>query len=236
MFQNAKIRALVGAALLFGLSACHGQQGGGTPVAPGFYDFQGRLCGYSPYPGCTYLANGGKAMVWDDPYYGGMVQFSYSWGYCTGGYASGAYCSATWWSPTGVWYGRDGYAINATAERGRDLITDIAEDERAAIDETVARFADRYGLAEVPARELVTQLNAFERATRGRGRTPDDYETLSRRLLGRGYAEAVSALAAYRGGDDGALRELEVEVAQRWGTDPESVRELLRDYAAGLAD
>jgi len=202
----------------------------GTPLV--YYSAQGEQCSTTtPYPGCNYFSNGAKANIYFDPYYG-LVDYTPGRGYCDNRYGSECdFYDYYWYSPSGIWYDSSGYAINHQAgDRGRDVIGDVAVEEEASLQLTAKHFAQKFALASDRALEIVKSLRKWEHMTRGRGRTEADYADLASRVAGVNSADALAAIRSARAGELSAMEVLNDQMAQFWGTDAETTREVLRTW------
>jgi hypothetical protein len=221
--------AALGVAMALSLSACDNS---GTSVAPSYYDYAGNYCGSSPYAGCTYDYAGYKINIYSDPYWS-MANFQQGWGYCSYYDEYGcAYYDNYWWSPTGVYYDWNGWAVNsATSQGGRDLLADVAESEEAALEKTGKQLANKYpGLSEAQGVEIARNVHDWEVFTKKQGRTAADYAEFSKRVFKVDLKDAAAALAQAKTGDMSKFEELNADVARNWGTDAETSRRILKDW------
>jgi hypothetical protein len=221
------MKALVaGAVLLMTLafSSCD------TYVQRSYYDYYGNYCGSTPYAGCTYTYGGAKINIYNDPYYG-MSNYYAGYGYCNFYDEYGCYYDPYWYSPSGVWYDAYGYAINSSdTNGGRDVLSDMADNEDAAIEKTGKAFAAKYALSEAKGVEIARSVREWEVFSKKQGRTADDYAQFSKRVFKVELKDAAAALASAKQGDMSKFEELNTQVARNWGTDAETSKKILRDW------
>jgi hypothetical protein len=223
-----KTSLLLSALSLAALSGCVNTAPGNSTYYGQYYDAFGNSCSSIPYPGCDYDFNGLKIMVYQDPYYG-LSNYTTGWGYYD--YATDSYDSY-WYSPNGIIYDAYGYALNSQSQddQGRDLISDVAEAEETGIQKTAEQFAAKYSLATDRAVEIVRTLRDWEVFGSKRARTEQDFAEFTKRLYGVDLSAAKDALTQAQKGDLSGVEQLNKQVAQYWGTDPETSRQILKSW------
>jgi hypothetical protein len=218
-------------------SGCSVSVSGGGYVDPGYnawYDVYGNRCGsYNPSPGCNYYADGSKIQDWEDPsYYNRHLEYA-TW-YYTDSYGwSRSFRGWAWLSgSTGILYDEYGFALNELEEgmTGKDLIGDVAALEEASIQEAGRAFAARHALAEETGLHVARTLHDWATLGKKHARTDADLADFSQRLFGVSLDNAKSALDYAKTGDLSRLEALNKQVAERWGTSPETSKEILQSW------
>jgi hypothetical protein len=208
---------------------------GGQP----WYDVYGSRCGTGdPGPGCNFYRNGDKIQAYEDPYF-----YDPSWGwdasvsfglweyYDSYGFYS-VYVGWAWLSPDGVLFDEWGYALNeGERAESKDLASEYASKETAAIKDAGKNLSTRYALAEDVGMKIAKTLNNWAVLGKKRARTLDDVKALTRNLYGIELGRAESTLKdAAMSKDLRALAELNSEVATYWGTTPETSKAILTKW------
>jgi hypothetical protein len=210
----------MGGALL-SFVACNG---GGTYdyYYDGWYNVYGQECG-SLGPGCNYWSDGLKIVDYEDPYYDG--------GYIWDEYYSYYYGTYVWESPSGIIYDEWGYALNRNGVSiNRDLIADVGQEQETMIKSAASKFAAKYSLSNEVGLKVAKTLNTWSKLGFTQGRTTDDLKNITKELYGVDFDEAESALKDAVVGQKDKLNKLVNTAAQNWGTNPETMREILNDF------
>jgi hypothetical protein len=200
-----------------------------------WYDVYGNYCGNGmPRPGCNFYANGMKIYDLEDPYYGPYNDISYAqWVYTDSYGFHRTYFGWAWLSPTGILYDDYGRALNNDEEQGsRDLIADVAAQEREVVVNVGRDFAKKHALAESSGIHIARTLNDWATLAKKqqRARTDEDVADFSRRLYGVSVEKAKSALAAAKNGDRSGIETVNSDIAAYWGTSPETSSTILKGW------
>ena len=215
-----------------------GGGGGGGPYYQPWYDVYGNYCGSGdPTPGCNFYADGIKVHDLNDPYYAGGAGVYYEYGLWTFtdsyGFAA-SYDGWAWLSPSGILYNDIGQALNENAEESsRDIIEDTAKQEEKVVLAAGEGFASRFALQSETGVDVARTLNAWATLTRDRKsrvRTEKDIADFSKRLFGIEVSQAKVALGLAKEGDLSRAKELNAQIANHWGTSPETSAQILKTW------
>jgi hypothetical protein len=253
MIKSAALAAAV--AMSFALVGCGGGGGGGggytgggytpgpgggytTPIERAWYSVYGQRCGSgNPAPGCNFYADGSKISASADPSYyssGHYVEFA-TWYYTDSYGAARQFRGYAWLSgSTGILYDEYGFALNELEDgmSGKDLIGDVAAIEESVVQEVGRDFAAKHALSEEKGVEVARTLNAWATLGKKKTRTEADLADFSKRLFGVSLDSAKAALEVAKTGDLSRLEALNKQVAERWGTSPETSKEILMGWYA----
>lgn len=192
-----------------------GSVGVGIIFANTWYDFYGRPCGSSPYPGCDYYNYGGKINSQNDPFFfsnGPLNPFD------------------SWISPDGIYY-FGGFAVNATQdESGRDVIADIATMENEKVQRAGEKFAAKYALSEAKSLEMARTLFDFAIVSGKRARTEADQRAFLKNMTGISAEKGLAAIELAQKGNRSGLESLNDDIAGYWGTTPETSQRVLKTW------
>lgn len=169
---------------------------------------------------------------------------SYGYGYrdvygCSPYYYGSYYCDP--YNDYGYGYGYggglgggsgSGTASNETSDEGHDLIDTVSLHEEAEITEAGKNFAKTYGLSEDRGIHIARTIDSWEALSRKRSRTEADIADFSVRLYGVKVADAQNALDAAAKGDLSRVDAMNAQVAQHWGTSPETSKKILKKWFA----
>ncbi|OFZ18945.1 MAG: hypothetical protein A2X94_13430 [Bdellovibrionales bacterium GWB1_55_8] len=224
--------ALIVAAPMMGCrSSSHHTSVISDPYQPMWYDVYGRYCGTgTPSAGCNYYSNGLKIIDIEDPYFNNYYNLEYAyWEYYDEyGYLS-YYLGWAWLSPNDILYNENGRALNETGnEEGRDIVAEAGEQQESAIMGAGKQFASRYALADSVGVRIARTLNDWATLAKSRSRTEQDIADFSKRLYGVDYTQVTSALAKAAEGDKTEINVALGEMADYWGTTPETSREIVK--------
>lgn len=165
---------------------------------------------------------------------------SYGYGYrdvygCDPYYYGSYYCDPYY--GYGYGYGRGlgggsgtGTAAHESSDEGRDLIDTVAIHEEAEITEAGKNFAKTHGLSDDKGIHIARTLDSWEALSRKRSRTEADVADFSVRLYGVKVADAQKALDAAAKGDLSSVEAMNAQVAQHWGTTPETSKRILKKW------
>lgn len=192
----------------------------------GWYNTYGNTCG-NLRPGCNYWSDGLKIVDTEDPYY----YSNYSWNQ----YYSWYYGQTVWESPSGLIYNQWGNCLNS-ANGGnvqRDLITVVSDVEQKTISDAAAGLAKKYSLSAETSLKVARTFNdwaklGFNRGTKGR--TAADLADFTKRLYGVDINKVGTAVLSASFGDNSSLNNTINEVAGNWNTNPETMKEILKDF------
>jgi hypothetical protein len=218
------------------LVGCHGTQSGNStyygnngyydPGYSGWYNVYGQSCG-TLKPGCNYWSDGLKIVDIEDPYYGSAYYWDYYYDYYYGQYV--------WVSPSGLIYNDWGNCLNRAGSNSisRDLITIVSDEEEKTIQSAAKNFAAKYSLSAETSTKVARTMNdwaklGFQRGNKGR--TAQDVADFTKRLYGVDIQKVSTALMSAAIGDESDLNNTVNEVAANWGTNPETMREILKDF------
>jgi hypothetical protein len=236
MMKLGKLFGLVAmvATMGAGLSACNGGGGGsisvttgGSAISTAWYNVYGQYCG-SLGPGCDFYWNGDQIIYGEDPYYASLVYGTYYY-YDVYGY----YSTYTGWarqSASGIIYDEFGYALNSKEKHGRDVVTNAAAAQKAAVNGAAQMLQAKYGLNADVARNIATSLNDWALIGKSRKRTEADVAAFSKRLAGLDIGEVNAALEAAAKGDTGAVDQTIEKAAAAWSTNPDTMKQILTDW------
>jgi O-acetyl-ADP-ribose deacetylase (regulator of RNase III) len=89
------------------------------------------------------------------------------------------------------------------------------------------QLVQRYALSEEKATEIAKSLQDWAFLGKKHGRTTKDVAQFTQRVFGVKLDQAATAYAKALAGDSKAAEELNKQVATRWGTSPETSKEIL---------
>lgn len=231
--------ALAGAVTLNGCSS-----GGGTviiqdPIVYAWYDVYGNGCSTgNPRPGCNYYWYSGqliKIMDFEDPYFN-EYYYNLTYDYYTF-YLNGVLYEFTGWawvSPTGIIYDEYGNALNQRNGRGRDVIGSVAAAELEIVEEAGKQFAERHSLSLEKGIQVARALHDWANLGKERAKTDADLAEFSEKLYGIDYSQVKAALEEAARGNEEAMRETVSLAAQNWGTSPETMKEILKNWYGNM--
>jgi len=210
------------------------------PYVPIWYDVYGDYCGKgNPTPGCNYYADGYQVIDVEDPYFDSHYYLEYGWWeyYDTYGYPRD-YIGWAWLSPDNVLYDDWGRALNEDGEtQDRDIIAVVAAKERQNVETAGKNFAERYALAEDTGVQVAKTLNDWAVLGKSRARTAQDIADFSKRLFGVDFNTVSVSLEKAKSGDKTELSNNIAQMANFWGTSPETAKEVLKNaYKQELRD
>lgn len=155
---------------------------------------------------------------------------------CDPYYYSSYYCDP-YYSGYGPTYGRGlgggsgtGTAASESSDEGRDLIDTVSIHEEAQITEAGRNFAKTYGLSEDKGIHIARTIDSWEALSRKRSRTESDVADFSMRLYGVKVTDTQKALNAAVKGDVSGVEAMNQQVAQYWGTTPETSKKILKKW------
>ena len=218
------------AAMSMGVVGCN-SGGHVDPYVPIWYDVYGNYCvSGSPEPGCNFYRNGDKIIDVEDPYFNSSYNLQYGWWqyYDSYGYSQD-YIGWGWLSPDNVLYDDYGRALNEDGStEDRDVIAGVAQQEKANVEGAGKQFAARYALAEATGIKVARTLNDWAKLGKSRARTEQDIADFSKRL-GVDMNKVTVALDKAQGGDKTELNNTMADLANFWGTSPETSKEILKN-------
>lgn len=226
--------ALVGLAMT-SMVGCGG--GGDTVVVTdtyysGWYDVYGSRCG-SLGPGCNYYANGLKIIDIEDPYFNSSYLLEFGvWDYWDTYGDPATYVGWAWLSPTNVLYDDFGNALNEEKSEGRNVVGDVAAKELKVISAAGKDVSAKYGLSQEAGQNIAKLLNSWAVIGKDRARTGDDVADFTNRMYGIDVATIKVALSEAQKGEMAGLENAAGEIADRWGTTPEMVKEMQKGWFA----
>ncbi|MGE0614598.1 MAG: hypothetical protein AB7P04_03075 [Bacteriovoracia bacterium] len=241
-FTQTKKTALSALAVLsLVVVGCGGGGGGGNsdPYYHAWYDVYGNYCGTGyPAPGCNFYWDGSKILDFEDPYYTtANYNLLYAlWEYTDSYGLPALYLGYAWLSVNNILYDEYGNALNESSEEtGKDIIESAAQAAEAKILEAGKGFAEKYVLQEEQGVEVARSLNGWAELVKDRKervRTAKDITDFSKRLfnIDPNSKAAQSALGAAKSGDLTQAHELNKQVADKWGTSPETSEEILKSW------
>lgn len=211
-------------ALIF--SGCDGY------VAPAWYNVYGGYCGSgAPSPGCNFFADGLKIVAGEDPYYGSSILSFGTWNYYNSYGIPSSFYGWAWQSPTGIIYNEFGHALNSDTEsESRDLIGTAAEVEKQVVTQVGKNFAKEHALSEDTGIKIASTLNDWATLSKKRARTDQDVADFSKRLYGISVNQAKTAFDQAKQGNMEGLEAANVDVADHWGTKPETAKVILQEW------
>ena len=113
---------------------------------------------------------------------------------------------------------------------GRDLISDQAANEQAALTAQGRAFAQEHGLTEAVGSEIAQSFHDWEILGKSRARTQEDVADYTRKIFGVEIRDFHQATERAAQGDSRALDELNCAVATYWGTTPETTSKILTEW------
>lgn len=233
---NKSVLAL--GSLILASSALVGCGGGGSVEVVydsgynSWYDVYGYYCGSgSPTPGCNYYADGLKVIDIEDPYfdYNYMLHYGTYTYYNTFGFLR-QYTGWAWQSPDGVLYDDYGNALNNTASKGRDIVADVARNEKNIIKTVGEKFAAKYNLSTETGVKVARVLNDWAKIGKSRARTEADLADFSKKLYGVDFNKVKGALLEAQKGNKAVLESVISEAATNWATTPETMKEIMKSW------
>lgn len=218
-----------------GYSTGGGSGGYVDPYKKAWYDVYGTRCINNGYPmaGCNFYANGSKITSNSDPYHSSMTLYYDYWSFTDSYGYYRTYTGYAWLSSTGILYDDYGNALNeqdSDAAQSADVIALAAKKEKEATNMVGKTFAQKYALAENTGVSIAKTLQDWAVLGRDRARTEDDVADISTRLYGVKLSKAKAALIEASKGNNGALDDVNVDVAAHWGTSPETSKEILTKW------
>ncbi len=224
-------------AMLLALGAC--SSGGGhkkDPYYHAWYDVYGYYCGTGyPTSGCNFYSDGTKIIDYEDPYFNNSYNLQYAfWTYYDSYGFPASYLGYAWLSPTNILYDQYGYALNETGEEtGNDIIEAAAKQLESKIQIAGKGFAEKYALQEATGVDVARTLSDWATLTKDRKvrvRTEKDMADFSKRLFGIDAEAAKAALGTAVQGDLNQVKQLNRQIAEKWGTNPETSEQILRSW------
>ncbi len=223
--------ALIGLAMT-SMVGCGG--GGDHPDTyyAGWYNVYGARCG-SLGPGCNYYANGLKIIDIEDPYFSADYYLEFGvWDYYdTYGYPA-TYVGWAWLSPTNVLYDDFGNALNEEKSEGRNVVGDVAAKEMKVISAAGKDVSAKYGLSAEAGQSIAKLLNTWAVIGKDRSRTEKDVADFTKRLYGIDVNQIKVALSSAQQGDMTGIDSAANDLADRWGSTPEQVKLMQKDWFA----
>ncbi len=224
--------ALIGLAMT-SMVGCGG--GGGVYVDTyysGWYDVYGARCG-SLGPGCNYYANGLKIIDIEDPFFSSSYVLEFGvWDYDNTFGDPAVYVGWAWLSPTNVLYDDFGNALNEQKSEGRNVVGDVAAKEAKLVNAAANDLAAKYGLSVEAAKNSANILNNWRAMGQFKARTAADSDATTERLYGMNINDVKIALEQAQKGEMAGLENAASEIADRWGTTPEMVKEMQKNWFA----
>ncbi len=238
--MNIKQLALVSIVGVSGMlvSACNVIVGGGggtvyDPYYSAWYDVYGNYCGNGyPSAGCNFYSDGTKITAGQDPYYANSFLTYDYWSYTDSYGFYREYMGYGWVSPSGILYDDYGNALNETdsEDQGRDVIVNVAKQEKSSAEKMGKNFAEKYALSAVNGVKIAGTLQDWAKIGRDRSRTNADVNQISKRLYGVDIVKAESAITKAALGDKTELEDVNADVAANWGTSPEVSKKILKTW------
>ncbi len=200
------------AIVMLGLTAC----GGGGGSTQGSYYYSGwdstydDSCDYGG-PGCEYYYDDG----------------SYDSGYYDSEDSSGGYYDeyGQWVDPTYT------YSRKNPSE-GRNVVGDVAALTLKVVKSAGQKLAAKYGLSSETGYNIARLYNTWAVIGKDRSRTEKDVKDFTRRLYGIDANKIKISLEAAQKGEMSLLEENLEEVADNWGTTPEMVKAMQKEWFA----
>ena len=201
-------------------------------VGPAWYNVYGGYCGSgAPSPGCNFFADGLKIVAGEDPFYGSSVLSFGNWNYYDSYGNPASFFGWAWQSPTGIIYNEFGSALNNDADsESRDLIANAEEIERQVVTKVGKSFAEKHALSEDTGIQIASTLNDWATLSKKRSRTDQDVADFSKRLYGISVNQAKAAFDQAKKGNMDGIEAANADVADHWGTKPETAKAILSDW------
>lgn len=247
---NQSLMSLAGIAMLAGLAGCDGGStsggggGGGViiidPVVYAWFDVYGNGCATAnsgPRPGCNYYAWGNdliKIMDFEDEYFDDYYWPEYDyWTYYLNGVLY-AYEGWAWLSPNGILYDDYGNALNKKkGSGGRDMVRDVAKAEAKVVEKAGKEVAAKYGLSVSKGVQIARTLNDWSKIGKNRAKTEKDFAEFSQKLYGVDYTRVKKAVLSAMAGDKAAMKATVADAAKNWGTNEETMKQVLKNWYHG---
>ena len=218
--------------LFLGLAGCGGGNDTTTVVAAetfsvAWYDVYHEPCGrYAS--GCDYFKDGNKATVVNDPHFSGFPGPDY---HPPGWTEFGD--NQYWLSPSGVIYDPWGNAMNEEEKTSsRNVVGDVASEEMKTITTAGVKLSERYSVSLEAGLHMAKLFNSWAIIGKSRARTSDDVNAFTKRLYGIDAGEIHVSLSAAAKGEMKPLERSISEVASSWGTTPEMVKAMQKNWFA----
>ncbi len=212
---------LVTGMLAFGASGCRRCDPNveTCPVYSGSGDYDGWDSGWDSgwdddWGGGGDWDSGGGGGGWDDDDDG-------DWG---GGGGGGGDDDGTYCDGTGFCY-REG---NPTS--GRDTVANVGEEEMARVQSTGKKFAAKFSLSEEVGINVAKAFYDYKIITKTRTRTEADVNRLTERLYGMQMSRITNSIKEMEKGNLAPVQEAIEDAADHWGTTPETMQEVLKDW------
>ncbi len=119
-----------------------------------------------------------------------------------------------------------GNYFSVSGESSKDLEAMGAKLERINIQSLSERLVSNYGLSEERADSVARHLKAYEKISSKRSLTSKEKDFFSNELLGVNYRDAQNA---FTGGNNEELNDLVERAAEKNGTSPEQISDILSE-------
>jgi len=234
--------------LALGGSGCNGGGSSGgsggviiiDPVVYAWFDVYGHGCATAsqgPRPGCNFYVYGSdlvKIMDFEDPYFEDYYWPEYDyWTYYLNGVLY-SYEGWAWLSPTGILYDDYGNALNKKkTSGGRDIVRSVAAQEAKVVAKAGKDLAAKYNLSAAKGTQIARTLNDWAKIGKSRAKTEKDLAEFSQKLYGVDYLKVKKAVLSAMKGDKAAMKQTVAEAAKSWGTNEETMKQVLKNWYKG---
>lgn len=175
-----------------------------------------------------------KIMDFEDEYFNDSnILKDQVWTYYLDGYYYD-YVGWGWKSPNGIIYDYNGNALNKKkGSGGRDIVRSVAKAENAVVAKAGKELAARYSLSAAKGVQIARTLNDWAKIGKSRAKTEKDFSEFSQKLYGVNYLKVKSAILAAAAGDREQMQQTVAQAARNWGTNEETMKQVLRTWYKG---
>jgi hypothetical protein len=136
-----------------------------------------------------------------------------------GGGGGGVYCDGT-----GFCY------KSGNPSSGRDTVAEVGEQEAARITTAGKNFSAKFHLSEATGLNVAKAFYDFKELSKKRTRTEADVKLFTQRMYGLEMSRITSAINEMEKGNLGPMNSAIEDAADHWGTTPENMKEVLKDW------
>jgi hypothetical protein len=217
-----------------------------NPDPNAWYTKRAQVCSnkeIGPSPGCNYNSTGKKITITQDP---GYDQSFSNWRIHTETYyteschgqnhdicTSHKHTRTIYTSPaSGIKYDARGNALNAqnSDDSGRDILSAVSAEELAAIQEEGREFAERYSLSETVGYNVARARHDAAVLSNFQDLEQSEMAHLVSNATGVSQDVVEKAMSSAQAGDMKPSQAVIDQTAASWGTNPETVREIMESY------
>ncbi len=123
-----------------------------------------------------------------------------------------------------------GFEYEQKGTLGRDTVAQVGEEEAKRIEAAGKNFAVKFRLTAATGLNVAKSFYDFKELSKKRTRTAADVATFTKRLYGVEMSRITSAIDEMEKGDLAPMNAAIEDAAAHWGTTPETMREVLKDW------